>query len=283
MTRSQEISALATLAILALLTLLLCVCRLSWNPGQAWPPEPSPSIVAQADEFIEPELLPEPPVAGDQADAPALTEEPLDVPSEAAPESGSALRDQGPVAPPQRETPAAKPSPVKKTPEPKVTKPGAAAENAQKAREAEARRTNSAVSNALAKANARNNANNRQGDTGRSGSPSGDSRSAGPANSTSKTAGVRHGKLGGGWQWPSYNVRIRTSKTGSIVLSLTIDSNGKVTKADPAGGEAPASSDPALIEQCRQVALSRTFTRPAGSPAPEKAMATITFTFSNSK
>lgn len=279
MTRSQEISALATLAILALLAVLLCVCRLSWNPAQPWPPEPSPYIVAQAEEFIEPELLPDPPVAGDAADAPALTEEHMDVPSESAPESGTALRDKGPVAPPQRETPANRPSTVKKTPEPKVDKSGAAAENARKAREAEARRTNSAVSNAFKKTEARNNANNRQGDTGRSGSPAGNAKSAGPANSASRTPGVRHGKLGGGWQWPSYSVSIRTPKTGSIILSLTIDSNGKVTEARPTGGSAPASSDPALIDQCQRIARSRTFTRPAGSPAPEKAMATITFTF----
>lgn len=281
MTRSQEISAIVTLAILSLLMVALCLCHLNWTPGQAWPPEPSPYIVAQTQEFIEPELLPEPPkeIPGDDADAPALTDELLDVPSEAAPESGTALADQGAVATPQRETPATKPSTVKKTPEPKVEDPGAAAENAKKAREAEARRTNSAVSNALAKATARNNANNRQGDTGTAGSPTGKANSAGPATSTSKTAGVRHGRLGGGWQWPGYTVAIRTSKTGSIILSLTIDNNGKVTKAEPAGGAAPASSDPSLIEQCRRIVLSRTFTRPAGTTAPEKAMATITFTF----
>ena len=270
-----------TVVLMALLMLWLCLAHLNWNPDQPWPPLSEPYIeLAQAEEFVEPEPLPLPKNAPDRLDAPALTPANADKPAEAAPESGAALRDKGPAGTPPREVTAKKPSPVKKTPEPKPDKAGAATENARRdAREAESKRTSNAVKNAFAKPDSKNNANNRQDDKGNAGRTDGNADSAGPANSQSKSAGVRHGRVGGGWQWPAYAVNIPTSKTGSVILSLTIDRNGNVIKAVPSGGEAPAASDSAIIQRCIAIAKSRRFTRTAGTEAPETAVATLTFTF----
>lgn len=285
MNHSRQISAVATAALMALLMLVLSFSRLSWNPEEPWPPVSEPYIeVAQAEEFIEPEPVPMPKNAPADLDAPALTETKSDVPAKAAPESGALLKDKGAVdkqVTPPREVTTKKPAHVKQQPTPKPEKKATPNENAKKdAREAEAKRTSNTVKNAFAKPDAKNNANNRSGDTGKAGSPKGKADSAGPANSKSTTSGVRHGRLGGGWQWPAYAVNIATAKTGSVILTLTIDKNGNVTKAVPSGGEAPASSDASIINKCINIARSRRFTRSeSAGEAPETAVATLTFTF----
>lgn len=280
MKQSKQTAALLTAAVCVLILLALVLGRLTWNPGQPWPPLPEPYIVLDdVGEFAEPEIKPLPANAPEDLDAPALAETRQDVPSEAAPQSGASVEQRGKVADPPKTVTAPKPSKVKEKPAEKPKDPGAATRNEAREREAAARRTNNNVRDAFSNSKARNNANNSNADKGKSGSPSGRADSGGPANSASSTVGLSHGSLSGGWQWPEYRVAIRTDKTGTVRLRLTIDSTGAVTAADPIGGEPPAASDPSLQKKCIRIALSKRFTRSGDSPAPARATATLTFLF----
>lgn len=270
-----------TAAVLILLGFFLTIYHLQWNPDKPWPPQPEPYIELDAgEEFIEPEIVP-PPASADPEDAAALTPEDMDVPAQAAPESGVSMRNQGEQAPqPPKEVTTKRPAPVQKQESKPQDKTGAQAKNDEEAkREAQAKATQNNVKNAFAKPNAANNANNRNGDTGKAGSTNGRTDSAGPADSKSTSTGVQHGNVSGGWQWPRYSVRITTPHTGSVILRLTIDRTGSVTKAVLQGGKAPASANQNLVSQCIAIAKSKKFTRSDNSEPPATATATLTFTF----
>lgn len=278
---SKEISAIITLVLLIIFGLILSVSELKWNPEQPWPPEPEPFIELGApEEFIEPEVVPLTANSPDELDAPALLPENSNAESQAAPESGAELHNAGKKATPPREVTTKKPSTVKAKPTPKPAKAGPSAEDkARQEAEAKAKKTRNTVKNAFAKPDAKQNANNGKADNDRSGNKNGREDSAGPADSKSSTSGVSHGRVSGGWLWPSYTVNISTAKTGSIILTLTIDRNGNVTKAVVKGGAAPASSDRILQRQCISIAKSRRFTRHGDSEPPQTATAELTFIF----
>jgi outer membrane biosynthesis protein TonB len=281
MKRSKEISALITTFIVALIAMWLVTAKLHWNPSKPWPPEPEPYIeLAQEEEtFVEPEHIPLPEKTPGDLAAPAKLEEPSHVDSKLAPETGTSLENVGKKATPAKEVTTKKESPVKveKKEQPKTQ--GPAVDTKKQEQEATAKKTNASVSNAFANASAKNNANNGKNDDGKSGRPDGKTDSAGPSNSNSVTSGVQKGTVGGGWMFPEYSKNISSSVTGSVVLSLTIDSTGRVTSAKVVGGKAPAGSNSAVQQRCIAEAKSKRFTRKAGSDAPEEATATLTFIF----
>ena len=262
--------------------LLLFESHISWNKDKPWPPEPDPYIeLARVEEFVEPEPVPLPQNAPDMLDAAAKMEETRNVPAKAAPESGTSIRQEGKKAEPAKTVTTPKPAKAKEVKKEQPKDKGAAVANKKPdAENSTAARTRNNVKNAFAKPDAKSNANNRNGDTGLAGNKNGREDSAGPADSKSLTSGVQHGRVSGGWLWPNYTVRIRSSLTGSIVLRLVINRKGEVTEAHPSGGRAPAASDVRLQQQCIAIAKSRNFTRSADAgPAPDRATATLTFTF----
>lgn len=278
--KSGLISAISVMVIMAILVIMLYLCRISWQPDRPWPPEPEPYIeLAQADEFIEPEVLPIPSNAPEDLDAAALTADYQDNPSQVAPESGTAMKTNPTPGTPAHETTTNNPSSVQQKASPKNTNPGNKTDDEKKQKEATQKRTRNEAANAFAKSKANGNANNRQGDQSTAGNPKGSAESAGPANSTATSAGVRYGSIGGGWQWPSYNVKIKTRHTGTVIVRIVIAADGTAT-AKAIGGETPAASDTKLCQQCAEIAVSRKFTRQAsaGDP-PDHANATLTFIF----
>jgi outer membrane biosynthesis protein TonB len=282
MKRSKEISALITLVIVFLISLWLVNAKLHWDPMQPWPPEPDPFIELAVEEetFVEPEPVPLPAKVPGDLSAPAKVEETAHVDSKLAPETGTALNNVGKKAEPAREVTTKKESPVKvveKTE--KVKNPGPAIDTKKLEQEATAKKTNASVSNAFANASAKNNANTGKGDDGKSGRTDGKDDSAGPSTSTSVSSGVQKGTVGGGWMFPEYNKNISSSVTGSVVLSLTIDSSGRVTSAKVIGGKAPAGSNSAVQQRCIAEAKSKRFTRKASTDAPDESQATLTFIF----
>jgi outer membrane biosynthesis protein TonB len=282
MKRSKEIAALVTLLFVFLMSIWLVNAKLHWNPSQPWPPDPEPYIelaVEEEETFVEPEPIPLPEkVPGDLA-APAKTEEPSHVDSKLAPETGTSIANVGKKATPAKEVTTKKESPVKITEtKEKPKEQGPAVDTKKQAQEATAKKTNASVSNAFANASAKNNANNGKNDDGKSGRPDGQTNSAGPSNSNSVTAGIAHGTVGGGWQFPAYSNKIPSSVTGSVKLSLTIDKNGNVTSAKVIGGNAPAGSNATVQARCIAEAKSKRFTR-TGGEAPDEATAILTFIF----
>lgn len=281
--RSKQIAAATTLLICLLIGLTLGNSYIAWSPGRPWPPEPEPYIeLAQAEEFIEPEPIPLPAKTPGDLSAPALTEEKVVNDSRVAPQTGTQVESRGVKAQPAQETVSHKPNKAVVEEKPKPAKPvGSNDDNARKKeREAIAKRTDNKVDNAFARASARNNANSGSSDNGRSGRPDGKPDSAGPANSQSTVSGVNYGTLGGGWNWPSYG-KISSAYTGSVILALIIDKDGRVKSAKVIGGKAPAGSNASVQAQCIAAAKSRRFTRRNAADAPDESQATLTFTFRN--
>lgn len=278
MKHPREISALLTAAIAAGIAVMLTTCSLSWNPTQAWPPEPDPYIEladVQEDEFIEPEPVPMPRNAPILASAPAKTKVDIDQPSRVAPPKGTSTVSKGRDGKPAQTVTSNRPSPVKEVAK-KVENPGTP--EPDESAETRARATRN-VSDAFTRSSNHGNANNGNGDTGIAGRTDGNPRSAGSADSHGTAIGMQRGNVTGGWLWPSYGAKVQTSLTGSVKLTLTIDSQGRV-KARQSGGTAPASADARLVARCIAIAESGVFTRAAGAqPAPDRATATLTFTF----
>ncbi len=283
MKRSKEIAALITLLFVFLIGLWLTNATLQWNPAKQWPPEPEPYIELALEEeetFVEPEPIPLPEKVPGDMSAPAQIEETQHVDSKLAPETGTSIVNAGKKATPAKEVTTKKESPVKVAETKEQPKQqGPAVDTKKAAQEATAKKTNASVSNAFANASAKNNANSGKNDDGKSGTTTGNTASAGPSNSTSVTAGVSNGTVGGGWQFPAYSNKIQSSVTGTVVLSLTIDKTGKVTSAKVIGGKAPAGSNKDVQTRCINEARSKRFTRTGTAEAPDESTATLTFIF----
>lgn len=272
MTKPQQISLTATLALTVLTVVVLMVMHLRWQPGEAWPPEPDPYIELQADqEFIEPEQLPLPANAPGDLSAAAKTDELMDQPSRPAPQSGANVSNGGPQGEPTHEVTTPRPSNTKMEQQPQPVNPGAA--TATEKPKPSAQQTS--VRNRFDQ-QGRHNAANRDGDQANAGNPNGNPNSAGPANSTSSSVG--YGRIGGGWQWPRYS-QVKTAKAGSITFEIIIDANGTATNATAIKGDPDLMADSALKSKCIAEIRRRKFTRPAGSQAPDEATAFLTFTF----
>lgn len=261
------------------MAIALVFSYIRWTPDKPWPPEPEP-FIQLAEATVEPVVMPIPRNAPADLDAAALAPEYTDVPSQAAEQSGTALQTSPGPGTPAKESSTKNESAVKvvKKDPPKQT--GSREDAEKKEREAAAQRTRNDVANAFAKPNSQNNANNRQADQGTSGKPTGKPDSAGPANSTSTSTGVRTGRIGGGWQWPAYNVRIKTPLTGTVTVNIVINKDGSVRSAKAVGGTPPAAGNAAVRSQCEDIARSKSFTRSANAgEAPDHANATLTFVF----
>lgn len=277
MSYPQRIAAIVTTLTVALLVALLLTVHLGWSPDKPWPPEPDPFIELAAEEFIEPEPIPVPKGAPGEMAAAAQLPEPADEGSRTAPETGTQAVSQGAEGTPAQEVTSNRPSPVKAAPKEQPKDAGAARADKPEAPKPSAERT--AVRNMFDRAKGRHNSDNRTGDTGNAGKPSGLQESAGPANSTAATSGFVPGKLGGGWQWPAIS-KISSSKTGTVVLSFTVNAQGRATNIKVIGGKAPAASDASIKQQCINELRRLTFTRPANAAAPDpETPGQLTFVF----
>lgn len=274
MNNSRVISAVSTLVVAALILLWLMLAHMRWLPGGEWPPQPEPYI--ELAEYIEPEDIPLPMTPGN-ADAPAKTEQNMDVPAKVAPTSGTRLEDRGAEAEPAPLVTTPKPAPVQVTEKPKPEKTGPVKPEEPEKPKPSAQQTT--VKNVFNRAEGRNNANNRNGREGQAGSVNGKEDSAGAANSQGVTSGVRKGSLGGGWQWPGYG-KVKSGVTGSVRLSFNVDRSGHARNIVVTGGDAPAASNSAVKRACIAEVQRHTFTRAANAGDPDELTpATITFIF----
>lgn len=274
MNNTRLISAVSTLVIGALILLWLMLAHMHWLPGSEWPPEPEPYI--ELAEFIEPEDIPLPKTPGN-ADAPAKTEETVDVSAQVAPTSGTHFEDKGAEAEPAPVVTTPRPAPVQVAEKPKPQKTGPVKAKEPESPKPSARQTK--VKDVFNRAQGHNNANNRNGDTGTAGNVNGKDNSAGAVDSKGITSGIRKGSLGGGWQWPGYG-HVKSSVTGSVRLSFNVDRTGHARNIVVTGGDAPAASNSAVKRACIAEVQRRTFSRSANAGDPdEMTPATITFTF----
>lgn len=76
---------------------------------------------------------------------------------------------------------------------------------------------------------------------------------------------------------PSYN-SVPSTVTGSVVMMVKIDRNGRVKSVTFRGGDAPAATSPEVRAACEREVRSRIFTR-SDDNAPEESTAYITYRF----
>lgn len=265
------IAAVATVLIATGLFLFLYLFKLSIDASALKEKDKGEIVLVEPEEEFVDVLEPvADPVAPDDKPADAHLDEPVKEESQAAPAAGTDLKDQGPQGekPPVVKSP--EPSPVKEKDDPKAQKPkGQANKPKEEKKEQPKRKENNQANDEVARAFGKHNSNtSNNADKANSGSNS---------NQSSTTTGKGHGTVGGGWIIPAYGT-VRSTVTGSVILTVKIDQTGRVTSVTVTGGTPPAATDPGVKSRIEREIRSRKFTRASYDDA-EPATAYITYTF----
>lgn len=269
MSRARKIAILITAVIAALLFLWLRLAHLHINMStKEWPPRHDGEVLLAEEQFFD--VVQDIPLPLKSSENPSkvhneTTESNASTP---APRSGDATVDKGKAADAPTTTTSKQPSPVKATAE-EPTKSGPTQDELDAMREEEARRkANAAMNSAFNKSSGQDNTVNNGAKPGNSGSVTG---------TATGINGTGSGRVGGGWNMPSY-AKVPATVTGSISLMVRIDKQGKVISVSFQGGDAPAATDARLRQAVENEVRSRRFTR-GNSPAPDEATAYITYRF----
>ncbi|MDE5628788.1 MAG: hypothetical protein K2I69_04435 [Muribaculaceae bacterium] len=263
MNRTRATALIVTALAALLLVLLLSVCRLSFDASSLIPSRQPVAEVAEIDmefvEFIDTRTASSTP-------SEAYTPKPQNLRSTAADASGASVADKGPSGAAPVDVTSTRPSEVKRPVKENTAPTGPSkAELEEQAR----RKVQKGVADAFKpQPEATDNTTNKGTDKGDSGKPDG---------SESTTNGTGSGTVGGGWLMPRF-AKVNTSLTGSITLRAVVNAQGNVVSVEQTGGKAPAGTNSALVAKCIAEVKSRRFTRNDDN-APERAIATITYTF----
>lgn len=262
-------SAIGTALVAALVVLWMMSSSITLGgEDKKWPPKHDSEIVID-DEYAEIIDLPMPKTPRLTDPMAAKNDEVANNEAEAAPETGMETVDKGePGEAPQPVTQTA-PSPVKVEKKEKNKPQGPSAEELKKQKEEEeARRKATRQTQNAFRNSGKNNTTN-------SGKPQGDAGK--PTGGESAVNGRGTGRVGGGWAMPRYN-DVPSTVTGSVVMMVKIDRNGKVKSVSFQGGDAPAATNPTVRAACEREVRARTFTR-SDDNAPEESTAYITYKF----
>lgn len=259
-----RIWALAGTAVIAALAMLLFLTvKLTKAPAE--PPQEVMGSIALAEDFIEVlDQMPAPNMAGNEA-APAHADQVAE--AQPAPSVGTHPADAGTPGAPPPTVASDKPSPHQTQPQPEKTGPT----REQLQQERDQREAKSEVENAFDNAPGRHNTVNGSADLANSGTPS-------SSTSQGSFTGQGTGNAGGGWGLPAYSP-VKSTVTGTVQLKVTIDSEGRPAKVEIIGGTPGASTNSAARQACVAEVKRRTFVRVSSAPAPESAIAVITYSF----
>lgn len=249
-------SLAATAVIAALLLLLLLACKLAADPAR--PPQEVTGSIALAEDFVE--VLDPAPLAPGEVPAAATGEQTAE--AQPAPAPGTAAEAGTPGAPAQTVA-SDKPSPHKVDDRQQQT--GSARPQRQ-----DKPQEQDEVANAFGAVAGQHNTASGQADQANAGQPN--------ASAQGSYTGLVDGNAGGGWGLPAY-AGVRSTVTGTVKIKVTIDSQGRPGKVEIIGGTPGASTNAAVRNACVAEVKRHTFTRPASSPAPESAIAIITYSF----
>lgn len=258
--KNRATAAVATVVFHAIILLLLIVLGLNYSGSQQtheWPPVDSAELLLEG-EYVKLGDTPVPTVAPKASES-------ADDSKPAAPAEADDMVDAGEPAestPPVQTSKAESPVKVKPEPAPEKTGPTKAELEAQaKAkREAETQqRINQRVS--FGKGN-KSNA------TGNPGSPNGNSSSGALSG---KPGFSLAGRTLEKWSAP------RGRETGTIIVSVRVDREGKVIEAKYRSGSGAVSTDDSARRSCEQAAMASRFSVDANARAEQ--MGTITYRF----
>lgn len=262
-TKARIWAAGGTAAFAALAILLFLTVKLTKADA-----EPQPDVtgsIALAEDFIE--VIDRTPVPEMGVDEPAAAQADGQAQAQPTAPSGTDPADAGTPGAPPPTVSSDKPSPHKTDDRPKKTGPTREEQRQQQ----DQRQAQSEVANAFGNAQGTHNTASGQADEANSGSQSSTAAQG-------SFMGQGQGSAGGGWGLPAY-APVRSTVTGSVRLKVTIDSQGRPAKVEIIGGTPGASTNSATRSACVAEVKSRTFKRADSSPAPESAIAIITYSF----
>lgn len=251
---------LITLVVAVFTVVMMLYTYLRFDPASPrdnaqWPPVDSAELLF-ADEFV---------TAG-SISAPEVHEEPAPVAESAPAPDAHDLADAGQKAetPPPVVT-SERPAEVKTSPKKPDVKPGPTKEELA-ARE-KAKREKETAKNISDRVNFGKPAAGGKGSASATDTKAADNEGA--------RGGVASGKLGGRslerWSKPS------ATATGTIVVTVRVDRQGRVTSASYSSGTGPVASLPAARRSCEQAALKSQFSVALDGPAAQ--VGSITYRF----
>jgi hypothetical protein len=269
MNRERLYALLATLIASAIVIAALMLCAIRFDRTTLPVPPRLTTGIVQEEEFAE-LYTPAPQELRAETASPTLNPIAENNDATPAPQTGTDTENTGDAGEAITPKSSSRPSPLKqKTDEPKKKGPGPA-QDADKKKQDEAKRKASAdLKNAFANTKGNNNTRNQGKNKGNAGSHSGAS--------DSEQHGRGSGRVNGGWKMPAY-AKVPSTVTGTIEIKATINREGKVTAVEVIGGQAPAATNTALTNACKDEVRRRIFTRSDKNP-PETATAYITYKF----
>lgn len=262
-TKARIWALAGTVAIAALAILLFLTVKFSKAPAE--PQQEVMGSIALAEDFIE--VIDQTPMPNMANDLPAAAQADQQAQAQPTAPSGTDPANAGDPGSPPPTVAADKPSPHKTDARPQKTGPTKQEQQQQQ----DQRQAQAEVANAFGNAPGQHNTSSGTADQANSGSPS-----ASTAQGT--YTGQGQGTVGGGWGLPSY-APVKSTVTGTVKLKVTIDADGHPTKVEIIGGTPGASTNSAVRQACVAEVKRRTFTRTASTPAPESAIAVITYSF----
>ncbi|MCM1482918.1 MAG: hypothetical protein NC043_01155 [Muribaculaceae bacterium] len=258
--KARILALCVTLLIAASAVVGMLMLHLNFNPqalaeNREWPPVDSSELLF-ADEFV---------VAG-EVTAPEVTSEPAPVAESAPTPEATDMENAGEPAKEAPEVITSKqPAPIKVTEKKPKEKTGPT--KAEIDAQEKAKREKETAQNISNRVNFGKPAAGGQGD----GTPS----EAGKESVTGARGGTATGKLGGRtlerWSKPS------ATATGSIVITVRVDREGRVTSASYSSGTGAVASLQAARRSCEQAALKSQFSVALDGPATQ--VGTITYRF----
>ncbi len=259
MNKSRIIALASTVIFHALVLLLLLVIYLRYTgeTKRVWPPEDTSELLLEG-EYVKLGDVPQPRV---EQKSPATN---ASDPKPAA--EADDIADAGQVA----ETPPAtvtttKESPMKIAKKPVPEKPGPSREELEaQAKAKQEAETAKKISNRVNFGGQKSGSS----ESGTAGSPNGNSTSGALAGSPGHSL---RGRSLESWSSPS------GTTTGTIIIKVRVDRQGRVTSASYSGGSGAVSSDPAARRSCEQAASQSKFS--VNQDAPAEQVGTITYRF----
>lgn len=258
--KAQLFAAVATLLIVAFLTVIVLMSKLSYVPGakQTWPPVDSSEILFGG-EYVMAGDVDTPSESADEPAQTAMVESPAT--------DGPDLADAGEPSPiPPQHTTSTQPSPMKVTPVKEDVKPGPSKAEIE-AEKAKARKEKETKEKIAGRMNFGSNSSAGSG-SGKTGSSEGNATSG----TVSGAPGYRlDGRTLAHWVLPA-----KTAPNGSVTVRVVVNQQGQVIDASVASSSGAAANE-AVRSACVAAAKKSAFSVKLDAPARQSG--TITYKF----
>lgn len=259
----SRIIAIAGTIIFHVLLLVITICFVIEHTPKTdaeWPPRDSSEILFGGEYVMLGDMV-QPQIESDQQPAPAT--------NDAEAPNADDIDNAGTQGTPSQVVTSTQESPMKVEKKPKTPKPGPTAEElaaAEKARIEKEKQQQ--IQNQMKNAFAGNGKSSESNGKGKSGQADGNSE-------TDATSGSPGANVGG--RTLAHWVKTSSTKSGTIVVAVSVNPQGKVVSASVKGGSGPAYADAATRSRCVQASLQCSFS--VSKTETQEQRGTITWRF----